>query len=291
MMRTLIYYFSGSGNTMRIARLFAQELDAPVREIRLPFPDVTDLSSYDLVGIGYPVHAFNPPSPVVSFVKALPSSPKTRFFLFKTSGEDLHLNESSSRRLIAIMRRQGNIVTNEFHYLMPYDIMYRHSDAMAKQMYVTARGLVPLDARVLKDRVIAPPRYHFFQGWHVPLFRILTPFSRTHGTAFSVDQDKCLHCSSCLKNCPMNNITEENGTYVFHHDCCLCMRCTVNCPQDAIRPGIFNRHWKIGKGYDLDRLLADDSVVIPTHDYGSRFLAKSYERYFAKAQERIAKSH
>lgn len=286
-MKISIYYFSGTGNTAHIAQAFHNILQGEMRELKIPFPDITCFDSDEILGIGYPIHAFNSPEPVTRFVKSLPKTKGQKVFIFKTSGEALFLNHSSSRQIIHILKRKGYTVINEFHYVMPYNMIYRHSDAMAKYLYSIALQLVTLDAqKILKNRVEVP-HFSFFEGWCVPLFRMEHPFARAHGSSFKVDPNKCISCQKCLDSCPMNNISIDNGKFIFHKQCCLCMRCSMDCPVGAVKPGLFNRKWKINPSYDLDSLLSNEKIQVPTEDYGSHFLKKSYRRYFQKAEKRI----
>ena len=74
-MKVILYVFSGTGNTMKVAALYKKFFNADVDIYRIseksgnaPSPD-----GYDLVGIGYPIHAFVAPEPVIKFVKNLKS--------------------------------------------------------------------------------------------------------------------------------------------------------------------------------------------------------------------------
>ena len=94
-MKVVLYVFSGTGNTLKVASLNKKYMNAQVTVYRVsaksgnaPSPE-----GFDLVGIGYPIHAFNAPEPVLKFAKKLPDVPYRRTFIFKTSGEGLHLND------------------------------------------------------------------------------------------------------------------------------------------------------------------------------------------------------
>ena len=112
-MKVVLYVFSGTGNTLKVASLIKQNLNADVTVYRFsaksgkaPSPE-----GFDLVGIGYPIHAFNAPEPVLKFVNSLPEVAYRRAFIFKTSGEGLHLNDCSSQKCIKIMSKKGYDVT------------------------------------------------------------------------------------------------------------------------------------------------------------------------------------
>ena len=49
--------------------------------------------------------------------------------------------------------------------------------------------------------------------------------------------EKCIHCGKCVKACPLQNITLEDGRPVWHGHCTICMACYHQCPVNAIQYG------------------------------------------------------
>ena len=46
-----------------------------------------EMGNYDIVGFGYPVHAFNAPRIFFDFINKLPNGNQKRTFVFKSSGD------------------------------------------------------------------------------------------------------------------------------------------------------------------------------------------------------------
>ena len=67
-MKSLVVYYSKSGNTKKVARAIAIGLGAELKNIE----EIEDISSYELICIGTPVHAFAPSKPIKKFLKELP---------------------------------------------------------------------------------------------------------------------------------------------------------------------------------------------------------------------------
>ena len=65
------------------------------------------------------------------------------------------------------------------------------------------------------------------QGGFVPLMERVT------NNAVRIGQG-CTGCGLCVKHCPMNNLSLENGRAVAHGNCTECYRCINLCPQRAI---------------------------------------------------------
>lgn len=52
---------------------------------------------------------------------------------------------------------------------------------------------------------------------------------------FKIDQNKCIKCKSCIKDCPTKTITfEENSVLINNDNCILCGHCYAICPIDAV---------------------------------------------------------
>jgi flavodoxin len=80
--RILVTYFSLTGNTRAIAEAIVGALPEP-KEIR-PLAEVTDLSPYSLLFVGFPVHSHSVPYEVEAFLRRVPA--RTRIALFSTHG-------------------------------------------------------------------------------------------------------------------------------------------------------------------------------------------------------------
>lgn len=69
--RTLLVYYSKTGNTRKVAQKIAQNLECDLEEVDETGKtiDTVDPSEYDLVVIGSPVHGFRASEPIQEFVK------------------------------------------------------------------------------------------------------------------------------------------------------------------------------------------------------------------------------
>ena len=289
-MNAVIYVFSGTGNTMRICSLYKEEFEkqgvvTTICPLRSDLCDLPDPEAFDYIGFAYPIHAFNAPEIMLDLAKKMKAVKRKEFFILKSSGEPLKINNVSSLRFVGILKKKGYCLTSEYHYIMPYNMIFRHTDREAVKMWETAKALCPIEAReVLNGVKHKLPRVIFgkFMAW---LFRIEQIAMRINGKCFKVKADKCILCRKCEKACPTGNIyIDEFGKFRFGKKCIMCARCSFYCPTDAFKIGILNR-WRINGAYPLDRPLSEE-VPEPKHHHGW-YCAKAYARYYAVAERKI----
>lgn len=78
MAKTLVTYFSGTGNTKKVAESIYGAL--PGDKVLLPIDEATDLAPYPLMFIGFPVQSHSLPYPVELFLKKIPAGKKIALF-------------------------------------------------------------------------------------------------------------------------------------------------------------------------------------------------------------------
>lgn len=268
-----ICYFSATGNTEKCAKEIAKNLKERGKEV-----SVCQIESgseraqgAETIVIGYPVHGFGTPENVLRFAKNLPEGKVA--YIFKTSGEPLRINDNSSATLIRILRKKGYDVRGEYHYIMPYNMIFHHSDDMATKMYLTAKSRIQKDVDEMiqrkerKKKILARAKI----AYAVSL--IEHPGVKFNGRLFRVKKDKCVRCDLCIKKCPTNNITIKDGKFRFGGDCILCSRCAFFCPKDAIRIGLMD-FLRVNGKYNFD---ADPEKAVV-----GKYCHKSYIRYFSE---------
>lgn len=290
-MKAIIYVFSGTGNTMRIASLYKEEFEKRGVETTLysvcaDMADLPDPEAYDHVGFAYPIHAFNAPAIMLDMAKKIKAVSGKSYFILKSSGEPLKINNISSLRFARILKGKGYILKSEYHYVMPYNMIFRHTDREAAKMWKTAQALCPLDAReILNGKEHKLPRVFLgrFIAW---LFRIEHIAMRVNGRFFKVRADRCVLCRKCEKICPLGNIRiDQDGKFRFGKNCIMCTRCSFGCPTDAFKIGILNA-WRVNGAYPFDAL-AKDAAPEPKHRHGW-YCKKAYARYYTESERKIA---
>lgn len=290
MKNAIIYVFSGTGNTKKACDIYKNEfekngVETTLYTVKKGFENLPDPNNFDYVGFAYPIHGFNAPYIMLDLAKALPKANGTKkYFVVKTSGEPLKINNVSSIKFNDIMKRKGYVPFSEYHYVMPYNMIFRHTDEMAARMKNTLEQLASVEAREVicgVEHKLSKVPFGRFVAWVV---RIEQPAMKVNGRFFKVDGNKCIKCGACAKNCPVGKIKMDgNGKFSFGGDCVMCTRCSFNCPTNAFDIGMLNG-WKVNGRYSYK--LPEK----PEEDKHAWYCKKAYKRYFEEAQKKIAAS-
>ena len=266
-----IYVFSGTGNTLKCAKELRASLDA--LGISADLTQICDGSEEapekDLV-LCYPIYGFNAPDSMIRFCENLPSIDGNIWFL-KTSGEPLRLNSNSSAELIRIILEKGYTVKGEFHYVMPYNMVFRHTDEMASLMWETARERIQYAAEQIASGEQTAVHPTLPAKVMSGVCRVEHWFYPKNGRLFHVDEKRCVQCMKCVNSCPTKNINYESGHFHFGWNCIGCVRCSFRCPSKAIHIGLLD-FMRVNGPYDFGR--------DPSNARIGRYCRKAYQRYF-----------
>ena len=239
--RALIICFSGTGNTWLMASSIAQEFTrrgVPADLLALEqAPARLALSSYTILGLGFPVYAWCFPSNVRRFLKKLPAAEGKRAFVFSTMQDASLGSEALAARYLkykgfdVVAARAFLVVNNENIYFGPADPRDPWTLQMIEAMKAKAPGFVDgiLSGRGEIERnsplhvilsQLAGIGFDLLDGWLA---------SRN----FTVTED-CTSCGVCEKICPEGNIYGSLTWPRFKNRCLMCERCVNFCPQKAL---------------------------------------------------------
>ncbi len=239
-MRTTIYYFTGTGNTLAVARSLAAELgDTELVPIASVIQQELIVASANAVGIAFPVYFLDIPGIVREFVQKLRISRTQYVFCIATCGER---PGGAIFNLKSILEEKGALLSAGFSFVMPenfigpVDLM---GDAPYREgKYAAAQRQIPAVAAVVRERRQTVP-----EGNGSAILRIGGSIARTFAqTLYNIPgrlhaTEKCTRCGTCERICPTHNITVGNDGIRWGSSCTRCYACIHWCPQGAVEIG------------------------------------------------------
>lgn len=245
-MKKRIYYFTGTGNSMRAARVIAQKLgDTEIVSMRGK-PEQLSAEDCDVIGFVYPVYHWTMPAHAVKFVENLKINPNSYIFVVAMPSFVCGI---ACEKLSEILAKKGAKISygNLVNSVANYVIVYPPFPSPRLRVPKTEKKLKKIAQDIYDKKIKDYPRSSKFIKWRRQKF--MTPYLELQKYAdnpFTVSDD-CIGCGMCTKVCPCSNLILENGKPTFQHHCANCMACVVSCPKRAI-------------GYDInggDRKLLD----------------------------------
>jgi ferredoxin len=269
---TAIYYFSGTGNSLAVARDIAEKLDGKLASIPSMMEEETVRTDADVIGMVFPVYyATNDcgiPLIIGRFVKKLENLGSKYVFavcthqgapgatienlgkLVKSCGGELSAGfnvkisvpYSTARKIsYALFHRKlaADSLKDKEKQQKLFDEWKRKLQAITE--YVTARKKGKFETRGLLLKTLLVPFLPIEKRLFSYRYRNLSnasslPFNELVNladTSFRTNE-KCTGCGTCARVCPVDNIKLVEGKPVWQHHCENCFACFHWCPKEAI---------------------------------------------------------
>ena len=233
-----IFYFSGTGNSLALAKSLAGKLSS-TRLTRIAYTGEAEIiSTAEKVGIIYPVYAFGMPKIVMAFISKLKVAPGAYVFaICNYAGMSGAAMKQTQKALAAkdIKLNAGFGLVMPSNYL-PFggaepEEKFQRKVSRAERRLEEIAGIV----KAGESRSIENP-------WYVPYFiTALASKSYVKGTVKDVKKfhadDKCISCGLCVKVCPSANVRLVDGKPQWGSNCELCLACLQWCPVHAVQIG------------------------------------------------------
>jgi ferredoxin len=243
MMKASVRYFSGTGNSWRIATACAEDFqdhgyESEVESIRTGTPPDP---AADVACFCFPVHALDLPRNAFPYLREIPVALKsTPTILLVTGGQSDNCGWALPSG-VSLLADRGYRVQIADLIPMPDNWTPFHSNPERdKAGGIIGRGVEKagdLVARFLAGETrIKPISLQRFGAAGSVLMRTLF---HTRGVyklwMFFETGKRCSGCGLCARICPTGSIRMESGKPVWSEGCVQCMRCFNFCPSRAIR--------------------------------------------------------
>ncbi|MGB6369559.1 MAG: EFR1 family ferrodoxin, partial [Atribacterota bacterium] len=277
-MCTVIYYFSGTGNSLVVARDIADKTNGKLISITSVMDKESVKTNADAIGIVFPVYHGDIPFIIRRFVTKMDNLDKKYIFGVCTYGDSPGL---SIKYLDKIIKSHGGKLAAGFAVNMPYNYItpsfvlngffksfVLREIAIEKQQtmftnwkkklesiyeFVNARkeGEFETSAEIIEHLV---DFLNLKETLGKTVWLKIAGFDRKTNLPFQESlqlmdygfkcDDKCNRCGICSKVCPVRNIKMVDGRPVWQHHCEQCFACLQWCPKEAIQFGSRTSHGK-----------------------------------------------
>jgi len=236
-MKTVIYYFSATGNSLVVARDLAKKLDdAWLIGISqaLKNPDAT---AYEAVGLVYPVYMFGLPLIVADFLKTVKINPGAYVFSVATFGGLTGRAHSLAKE---ILKKRGIGLACGFSVIMPgnYTPLYGASSESSQQKMFTRQKI---KTQKIAGYLLSRKHGKMEQRPFLLNFLLYKLIYRGGSSQIPLSAKgfwsgpACTKCGLCAEVCPAGNIQMRDGRPSWLTHCQHCLGCLQWCPVEAIQ--------------------------------------------------------
>jgi len=240
----MIFYFSGTGNSLYTAKCIAKHNGEELVSISAAVNSGDEFYEYSLndnetVGFVYPVYAWAPPRMVLEFIEKLRLNNFGDNYTFSvaTCGDNIG---NTMKVLDKCLKKKGINLNSGFSIKMPnnYIIM---GNVDSKELEKEKLSAADETLKDINNNIEQRTRGVFslekgFLPWL--LTGLINPMFNKNAidTSRFYVNDNCTGCGICEKVCNCNSI-KVNETPRWGKRCTQCLACIHYCPQKAIQYG------------------------------------------------------
>lgn len=234
-MKTTIYYFSGTGNSLKVAKDIAAKLkDTEIIQI-CRNNVVNNYVVGNKIGIIFPVYDSGMPLLVKEFVEKLKIRKDAYIFTIVTFGLAAGASIAQLEKLLTYKSLK---LSAAFKVKMPgnYQVIYApYSEKKQKQCFENEHEKITEIVKSINTNEIVK-----YTGAGESIMKAIGGMLYTTFKPYEKDKnfwtdDKCNSCGTCSKVCPANNIKMITGKPQWQHKCEQCVACMQWCPQKSIQ--------------------------------------------------------
>ncbi|MCL2043389.1 MAG: EFR1 family ferrodoxin [Treponema sp.] len=229
MKKNLIFYFTGTGNCLKVAKDIGSGLDNCEIYSVASFNEKHLSEDYERIGFIFPVYAEGLPNALKKFISEINFNYSNIYYYsvathggFPGNGLSI-INKKLSEK--GIYLNAGFDVRMVGNYICVYDLT-KYPEKIIEE------SQIKID--IIKDLVINKKSNNIkkinpFIFWPEKASSFFPKKDKNYNIS-----EKCTGCSICYKVCPVDNIEIENKRPKFKHNCEQCMACIQYCPNMAI---------------------------------------------------------
>jgi ferredoxin/flavodoxin len=228
MAKNIIFYFTGTGNSLKVARdigegLSESELVSMGKPCKLQ-------STYETIGFVYPNYVGGLPVAVERFIKGLDVSANINSYYYAvcTAGSG---SPGGLPKISKILKRKGAGLSygGAVQCFSNYVVLYALTNDAVERPKVQNAQTRPIIIDIANRAIKSDFKKNSMDIFHSVFLKVLLKREKD----FHVNEN-CNGCATCSKVCPVSNIDMKSDKPEFLHHCEQCMACIQWCPKQAL---------------------------------------------------------
>lgn len=234
---TILFYFSGTGNTKLVANKIAKNLNIEIKSMEEDLIFSNLINKKETIIIMYPVYYSTPPILVREFIKKYDDCFENKQVMSIVS--QMGFSGDGAYVLSEYLPPSSKLIYSR-HINMPSNISNLPVIPYLEKIFVNLR----INHALKKAKKISN---------EIKNNNLRTQGGTKLGNKFGLSQrkgglekenknkssvwvdDSCIGCGICEESCPVNNFYVENNKAESKGQCILCTRCENLCPKKSIR--------------------------------------------------------
>ena len=225
-----ILYFTGSGNSLSVAKRFDAEYLSIPQMIKNNIYEIED----DVIGIIYPVYAASIPDIVRKYLTKC-TLKAGYIFVIATYGSIACGTLHEMKKILSVSGNKAdyyNSILMVDNYLPFFDIETQLAKIKDKNIEYNLTKIVD----EIKERVKKDENCSLIDKFVSAIgYTVVRQIEKFTPKMFYVNEE-CVSCGICKKVCPVSNVEQDaQNKPVFGNNCEGCLSCIHNCPKNAIQ--------------------------------------------------------
>ncbi len=261
-----IYYFSGTGNSLAVARDIAEKIKGTLIPISAVINRQNIKTNANSIGIVFPAYnaqLYGMPLIIERFIKRLEDIGSKYIFAVCTCGGLENVNGLPTlKNLSKLIKSMGGKLSAEFSIKLPMNTLdYSHIpipiDQNQEIMFKNCKNKIEVICQFIsnnkksKYKIVKSLLNWLMTPMYLMLHKVyLTELKKNSKEPEDTNlkfyelmpltdksiyiDEKCNSCAVCVKVCPVQNIKMVENKPVWQHHCEMCLACAEWCPKKAI---------------------------------------------------------
>lgn len=231
MNKNLLFYFTGTGNSLKIAKDIGTKLtNCELISMGLNHTYSLD-QTYNSIGFIYPTYFQGIPIKVSKFINSLDFKKNTNTYIYGISNCGKFVGNAITQLKDILIKKDINLsYGTKIDMVSNYIVMYSPSKNIAEKAVEYSKDIIPITSNIINKKSNSIGNSNPLLNWYYNQRVKKVPYMDKD---YNVS-DQCISCEICKNICPVNNIEFVDNKPCFLHHCEQCTSCIQFCPKKAI---------------------------------------------------------